>query len=117
MARHPMAIKRRGEILKKVRLWSSTIAAAALAAGSLATAVPAQATDAVQDNGDGTATVTWSGGTSFIEIGPCSGAFSLCYTLLNNTASGSVTISENDPVRELGTTVPLPAGVYDIRLT
>lgn len=102
--------------MKTTRLWTITIAAAVLAVGAFATAVPSHAIDAVQNNGDGTATVTWSGGTSNIEIGPCGGFGSLCYVISNGTTSGSVTISEGDLVKELGTTVPLPAGVYDIKL-
>ena len=92
------------------------ITGAALAVGGLITVAPAHATDAVQDNLDGTATVTWSGGTASLAIGPCSGAFSLCYTLLLSGSSGTQTISENDTVLDLGNPVPLPAGVYDIAL-
>lgn len=102
--------------MNKNRLWAATAASTVLAIAMFATAIPAHAADAVQDNGDGTATVTWSGGTSIIEIGPCSGLGSLCYSIINGATSGSVTISEGDPVGELGRTVPLPAGVYDIKL-
>lgn len=108
--------------MKKTRLWTSTIAAVALAVGALMSAVPAQAaaTGTVTDNGDGTATVVWSGYANIsqasVSMG-CTGLGSPCYSYRPSTVSGTITVSEGLLVTSGLTQVPLPAGTYDIKLT
>lgn len=104
--------------MKKSRVWTAAFAAMALTVGISLMDSPAHAapSGSVVDNGDGTATVSWSGYTSagdvLVVIEP-----SPPYTIRPNSGTtGNLVISEGMTASFGAGSAPLPAGDYTIKL-
>ena len=107
--------------MKKTPILASTIAGAVLTAGGLFIATPAHAapTGSVTDNGDGTATVVWGGfaDPTRARVQIWVGSTPPPYSIPTNATSGTLNVVEGMSVETTpGTSVPLPAGEYEIKL-
>lgn len=123
--------------MKKSRVWTATIAAAAFAIGGLGGAVPATAavTGNVAVSGSGSVSVTWSGGATAWDVQGNGDVINVCaatailsgcgnpmtgnigYIKLTG-GSTSIVLTENTDITERGTltTRSLGAGTYTIQM-